>query len=90
MTTLNFLEECKKLGKTGKVALIEAGQEGERRGASRWTMAYLRLDKDNQFDSDWKHEMALVSNGLADQAHCKKMETEVPITVQYLLDHAGN
>lgn len=87
MTTLNFLEECKKLGKSGKVALIEAGQEGERCGASRWTMAYLRLDKDNQFDSDWKNEMALVSNGLADQAYCKKMETEVPITVQYLLDH---
>lgn len=45
MTTLNFLEECKKLGKEGKVALIEAGKEGERCGASRWTMAYLRLDK---------------------------------------------
>jgi hypothetical protein len=45
MTTLNFLEECKKLGKHGKVALIEAGKEGERCGASRWTMAYLRLDK---------------------------------------------
>lgn len=35
MTTLNFLEECKKLGKKGKVALIEAGKEGERCGASR-------------------------------------------------------
>lgn len=36
MTTLNFLEECKKLGKNGKVAMIEAGAEGERCGASRW------------------------------------------------------
>ena len=36
MTTLNFLEQCKKLGKKGKVALIEAGREGERCGASRW------------------------------------------------------
>ncbi len=60
MTTLNFLEECKRLGKRGKVALLEAGKEGERCGASRyglldvfqlhakrsrWTMAYLRLDK---------------------------------------------
>lgn len=35
MTTLNFLEECKQLGKRGKVALIEAGKEGERCGASR-------------------------------------------------------
>jgi len=39
MTTLNFLEECKKLGKKGKVALIEAGKEGERCGASRWYVA---------------------------------------------------
>ncbi|OCT49080.1 hypothetical protein CLCR_05247 [Cladophialophora carrionii] len=36
MTTLNFLEECKKLGKRGRVALIEAGKEGERCGASRY------------------------------------------------------
>ena len=41
MTTLNFLEECKKLGKRGKIAMIEVGKEGERSGASKWTMAYL-------------------------------------------------
>jgi len=87
MTTLNFLEECKRLGKNGKVALIEAGKDGERCGASRWTMAYLRLDKDNQFDSHWKHEMARVSEGLADQEYCLKMEKEVPITVQFLIGH---
>jgi tricarballylate dehydrogenase len=87
MTTLNFLEECKKLGKSGKVALIEAGKDGERCGASRWTMAYLRLDKDNKFDDKWKDEMHLVSEGLADQDYCKKMEQEVPVTAQYLLDH---
>lgn len=87
MTTLNFLEECKKLGKNGKVALIEAGKDGERCGASRWTMAYLRLDKDNQFDTHWKNEMARVSEGLADQEYCLKMEKEVPISVQYLIDH---
>lgn len=87
MTTLNFLEECKRLGKKGNVALIEAGKNGERCGASRWTMAYLRLDKDNRFDDKWKDEMAAVSNGLADQQYCRKMEEEVPHTAQYLLDH---
>lgn len=87
MTTLNFLEECKRLDKKGTVALIEAGKDGERCGASRWTMAYLRLDKDNRFDDKWKDEMHLVSNGLADQDYCKKMEHEVPITAQYLLGH---
>lgn len=102
MTTLNFLEECKRSNKTGKVALIEAGKEGERCGASRWTMAYLRLDKDNNFDPDWikvsNHlqaviradifqEMDRVSGGLADLEYCKKLGTEVPETAQYLLDH---
>jgi tricarballylate dehydrogenase len=38
MTTLNFLEECKKLGKRGRVALIEAGKDGERCGASRYAL----------------------------------------------------
>lgn len=49
MTTLNFLEECKRLNKSGRVALVEAGKEGERSGASKWTMAYLRLDKNLDF-----------------------------------------
>ena len=49
MATLNFLEQCKKENKTGRVALVEVGKEGERCGASRWTMAYLRLDKNLDF-----------------------------------------
>jgi len=87
MTTLNFLEECKRSNKTGRVALIEVGKEGERCGASRWTMAYLRLDKELNFDPDWIKEMDQVSNGLADLEYCKKMGEEVPVTARYLLDH---
>lgn len=49
-------------------------------------MAYLRLDKDNKFDTDWKHEMTRVSEGLADLDYCAKMEQEVPITVEYLIE----
>ncbi|OAG40037.1 hypothetical protein AYO21_05718 [Fonsecaea monophora] len=56
-TTLRFLEECERLGKSGKIALIEAGKEGERCGASRWTQAVLRLTDDNVFDPNWKHVM---------------------------------
>jgi tricarballylate dehydrogenase len=44
MTTLNFLEECKKLGKRGRVALIEAGKDGERCGASRYAFDITRHD----------------------------------------------
>ena len=87
MTTLNFLETCKKEGVKGRVALVEAGKKDERCGASRWTMAYLRLDKDLGFDSDWKHEMELVSNGLADQDYCKRLEQEASTTAKYVQDH---
>ncbi|KAH0829310.1 succinate dehydrogenase/fumarate reductase flavoprotein subunit [Fonsecaea pedrosoi] len=80
-TTLRFLEECERLGKSGKIALIEAGKEGERCGASRWTQAVLRLTDDNVFDPNWKH---CVSGGLADQAYCEKLEKEAPISVDYL------
>ncbi len=73
MTALNFLEQCKKDGKQGRVAIIEAGKNGERCGASRWTMAYLRIDKNNKFDSDWIKEMRQVSKGLADEDYCRKV-----------------
>jgi hypothetical protein len=44
MTTLNFLETFKELGKASRVALVEDGKSPERYGACRWTMAYLRLE----------------------------------------------
>ena len=87
MATLNFLETCKAENKHGRVALIEAGKADERCGASRWTMAYLRLDKDLAFDADWKHEMHAVSKGLADQEHCRKLEQEAQTTAKYVSDH---
>ena len=49
MTAINFLEEAKRLNKNGRVAIVEAGKEDERSGASKWTMAYLRLDKNLDF-----------------------------------------
>lgn len=49
LATLSFLEQCKEQGKSGRVALVEVGKEGERSGASKWTMAYLRLDKNLNF-----------------------------------------
>jgi succinate dehydrogenase/fumarate reductase flavoprotein subunit len=87
MATLSFLEECSKNGKQGKVALVEVGREGERSGASKWTMAYLRLDKDLNFDDDWVKEMRLVSEGLADEEYCHKLAREAPIAVKYLQEH---
>ncbi|KAK0253800.1 hypothetical protein LTS09_011104 [Friedmanniomyces endolithicus] len=79
MATLNFLEECRKQHKSGRVALVEVGKDGERCGASRWTMAYLRLDKNLDFGQ--------VSNGLADEEYCHKLQKEAGITAHYLEDH---
>lgn len=87
MTALNFLEECKRSGKDGRVALIEVGKKGERCGASRWTMAYLRLDRNNDFDKDWVKEMDLVSKGLADLDYCAKLGKLAPQLAQYLESH---
>ncbi|KAE9582418.1 3-ketosteroid 1-dehydrogenase helE [Colletotrichum fructicola] len=87
MTTLNFLEECKRLNKSGRVALVEAGKEGERSGASKWTMAYLRLDKNLDFDDHWVKEMRRVSNGAADEDYCEKLRQEAPLSARYLEDH---
>ena len=87
MATLNFLEQCKNEKKKGRVALIEVGKKDERCGASRWTMAYLRLDKNNKFDQGWIKEMKQVSKGLANMEYCRKLGEEVPDMAQYLLDH---
>ncbi|KAJ0382717.1 hypothetical protein COL922a_011980 [Colletotrichum nupharicola] len=94
MTTLNFLEECKRLNRSGRVALVEAGEESERSGASKWTMAYLRLDKNLEFENERYIELeypkvvrAPHSNGAADEDYCKKLREEAPISARYLEDH---
>ncbi|WP_281689999.1 FAD-binding protein [Pseudonocardia thermophila] len=86
-TTLSFLEETKKAGKPGRVALIEAGKKGERAGASRWTMAYLRLNRDNTLSKDWVGRMERDCRGLADLDYCRTFEAEVPATVKFMEDH---
>ncbi|KAK5698824.1 hypothetical protein LTR97_006472 [Elasticomyces elasticus] len=73
MATINFLEECKKQNKKGRVALVEVGQDGERCGASRWTMAYLRLDKNLDFGGP--------------DVYCLKLQKEAGTTARYLEDH---
>lgn len=86
-TALSFLETCQKLSKPGRLAVVEAGKNGERCGASRWTGAYLRLDKDLNFDSDWIKEMAQVSKGRADLEYCRKLGEHARATTEWVQDH---
>ncbi|KAI0197553.1 succinate dehydrogenase/fumarate reductase flavoprotein subunit [Astrocystis sublimbata] len=87
MTALNFLEEAKRLSKSSRIAIVEVGKEHERSGASKWTMAYLRLDKNLDFDKDWVKEMRRVSNGVADEEYCEKLRQEAPVSARYLEEH---
>jgi succinate dehydrogenase/fumarate reductase flavoprotein subunit len=85
--TLSFLETTESEGSSGRVALLEVGKEGERAGASRWTMAYLRLTPDNRLSSEWIERMEQDSKGLADLEYCRAFESEVPNTVRFLEDY---
>jgi succinate dehydrogenase/fumarate reductase flavoprotein subunit len=85
--TLSFLEATEKAGRVGRVAVIEAGKQGERAGASRWTMAYLRLNRDNTLSRDWVGRVERDCRGLADLEYCRKLEAEVPATVKFMEDH---
>jgi tricarballylate dehydrogenase len=85
--TLAFCESAEKEGRAGRVALLEVGKKGERAGASRWTMAYLRLTSDNRLSSEWVKRMEQDSRGLADLEYCRAFESEVPNTVKFLEDH---
>ncbi|KAK0664086.1 Fumarate reductase [Lasiodiplodia hormozganensis] len=89
MATLNFLETCKAEGSQwgARVALVETGRPDERCGASRWTMAYLRLDRNMCFDEDWRHEMRAVSKGQADLEYCDTLAAEAQRSVKFLEAH---
>lgn len=84
---LGFLEECDRGEKQGRVALLEAGKKGERSGASRWTNATLRLNRDNTLSKEWIGRVEEDCRGLSDLDYCRAFESEVPATVKFLEDH---
>ncbi len=87
MATLAFCETMESEGSSGRVALLEVGKKNERAGASRWTMAYLRLTRDNRLSGEWIKRMEQDSKGLADLEYCRALESEVPNTVKFPEDH---
>ncbi|MDW8403835.1 FAD-binding protein [Chloroflexus sp.] len=85
--TLSFLETAAREQRSGRVALIEVGKKGERAGASRWTMAYLRLTRDNRLSSEWIKRVEQDCRGKADLEYCRVFASEVPNTVKFFEDH---
>jgi tricarballylate dehydrogenase len=88
--TLAFCETAEREGHSGRVALLEVGKRDERAGASRWTMAYLRLTRGNKLSSEWLRLMQKDCGGLADLGYCRAFEREVPNTVEFLEAHDVN
>ncbi|MBS1890492.1 MAG: FAD-binding protein [Actinobacteria bacterium] len=86
-TAVSFLETSSAAGESGRVAVIECAPESERGGASRWTMATLRLTADERLDPTWVGTVQELSRGLADLEYCQVFEREVPDTVAFLKDH---
>jgi tricarballylate dehydrogenase len=84
---LSFCETATREGRSGRVAVLEVGRQDERAGASRWTMAYLRLTRDNRLDPGWVEKVRETSKGLADLEYCRVLEAEVPNTIHFLTDH---
>ena len=84
---MGFLETTERAGRPGRMALVEAGKQGERAGASRWTMAYLRLTRDNTLSREWVHRVEQDCRGLGDLDYCRRFEAEVPATVKFMEDH---
>lgn len=85
--TLAFCEAAEKEGRSGRVALLESGKEGERSGASRWTSAYLRLTREKKLSTEWVNRVEEDCKGLADLEYCRALEREVPNTVEFLESH---
>ncbi|KKY13592.1 putative fumarate reductase flavoprotein subunit [Diplodia seriata] len=92
-TTLSFLSTCASSTTTPprrpRVALLEAGHPSSRPGASRWTMAYLRLSSTLTFDGGWAGEMRAASKGAADEAYMATLAREATGTVQWLEEEVG-
>ena len=81
---LAYVDGCKASRKTPRVAILESAPETERGGATRWTMATLRVGEGDRLDPFWVGIMQEVSKGLADAAYCRTFEREVPTTVAQL------
>src|SRR5436190_11116698 len=86
-TAVSYLETAKAGRRPVRVAVLEAAPKEDRGGASRWTMATLRLTADEQLDPTWVGTVQDVSDGLADLEYCQTFESEVPNTVRFLKEH---
>lgn len=84
---VSYVEATEAAGGTVNVAVVETAPRDQRGGATRWTTARFRAQEDLTLDPFFVGRMQELSNGLADQEYCRRLEAETPTTLQFLLDH---
>jgi tricarballylate dehydrogenase len=84
---LSFADATEGQRPSAKIAILERSSKEERGGATRWTGAFLRIDRDRRLDSNWAEHVSQVSGGLADIEYCRTVERETPQTLEFVERH---
>ncbi|WP_327673769.1 FAD-binding protein [Kitasatospora sp. NBC_00458] len=84
---LSFAEATEGRDRPVRIAVLERSGKEERGGATRWTGAFLRIDRQRQLDTDWAEHVHRVSGGLADLDYCRTVERDTPGTLAFVEKH---
>jgi len=67
-----------------RIAVLERADKANRGGATRWTSSWFRITEDRRLDPKFLDEMVQTSKGLADTAYCRRLEREIPDSLDFL------
>jgi tricarballylate dehydrogenase len=84
---ISHAEVASETGREARIAVLERATKEERGGATKWTTAGFRVDKDFKLDPLWVGRVQEVSNGLSDLEYTEVFEREIPNTGAFLRDH---
>lgn len=84
---LSFAEATQDWQRPARIAILERSTREERGGATRWTGAFLRIDRNRELDSDWPEHVSRVSGGLADVDYCRTVQQDTPQTLAFVERH---
>lgn len=81
---VSYAATARRQGRTFRIAVLERASREERGGATRWTSSWFRITADRRLDPEFIGLMERASNGLADLAYCRTLESEVTATLSFL------
>jgi tricarballylate dehydrogenase len=74
-------------GQPPSVAVLERSAKEDRGGSTRFTGSWFRVTEDRRLDPRFVETMDSVSGGLADLDYCRKLERELPASIEFLEEH---